>query len=45
MDVGGFFADSDNNMSPRLIWLAGAIALCRSVLATVFPAVRSALNL
>jgi len=45
MDVGGLVIDSDNEMSPRLIWLAGAIAVCRSVLATLFPAIRSALNL
>ncbi|HVP50579.1 MAG TPA: hypothetical protein VMT05_00590 [Terriglobales bacterium] len=45
MDVGGFVTDSDTNMSPRLIWLAGAIAVWRSVLATVFPAIRSIFNL
>ncbi len=46
MAVGRFVSDSDNhNMSPRLIWLVGAIAVCRSVLATVFPAIRSIFNL
>ena len=28
-----------------LMWLVGAIAVCRSVLATAFPAIRSVLNL
>ncbi len=47
MDVGRFISDSNvnNSMSPRLIWLGGAIAVCRSVLATVFPAIRSIFNL
>jgi len=48
MDVGGLFNYSekqDRNLSPGLIWLAGAIAACRGLLATVFPAIRSALNL
>ena len=45
MDVGSFAIDSDNNLSPRLIWLAGVVAVCRGVLATVFPAIRSLFNL
>jgi hypothetical protein len=47
MDVGSLVTDSDanNNLSPRLIWLVGAIAVCRSVFATVFPAVRRIFNL
>jgi hypothetical protein len=47
MDVDGLLASGEHNrsLSRRLIWLVGAIAVCRGVLATVFPAIRSALNL
>jgi ABC-type lipoprotein release transport system permease subunit len=47
MDAGGLANHQQENhdLSPRLIWLVGAIAVCRSVLATVFPAIRSAFNL
>jgi len=47
MDVSGhlIYEEQNRSLSPRLIWLVGAIAVCRGVLATVFPAIRSALNL
>lgn len=43
--MGRFFDGKKRNRGLALIWLAGAIALCRGVLATIFPAIRSALNL
>jgi hypothetical protein len=47
MDVGKYpiSAERNRSLSRRLIWLAGAMAVCRGVLATVFPALRSVLNL
>jgi len=42
MDVSGVnYQDRDRGLPPRLIWLAGAIAVCRGVLATLYPAIRS----
>ena len=45
MDGGRFVNGKKRDRGLALIWLAGAIAVCRSALATVFPAIRSALNL
>jgi len=47
MDAGVLanYQQRDRNLPPQLVWLVGAIAVCRGVLATVFPAIRSALNL
>jgi len=45
MDVGSFVDGEKRNRGLALIWLVGAIAACRNLLATVFPALRSALNL
>jgi hypothetical protein len=47
MDVGGFvnYGERERSLSRRLIWLAGAIAVCRGALATFFPTLRSILNL
>jgi len=45
MDVGGFLNGKERDRGLVLIWLVGVIAVCRGVLATLFPAIRSALNL
>jgi len=42
MDAGGInHQKRDRGLPPRLIWLAGAIAVCRGVFATLYPAIRS----
>jgi len=42
MDAGGVnYQERDRGLPPRLIWLAGAIAVCRSVFAALYPAIRS----
>jgi hypothetical protein len=37
--------ENRNELSSKLIWLAGAIAVCRGLLATAVPTLRSILNL
>ena len=46
MDVGSLvnYQERNRNLPPRLIWLVGAIAVCRGVYATVFPAIRRIFN-
>jgi ABC-type lipoprotein release transport system permease subunit len=48
MDVGSVATESPEittAVSPRLIWLVGALAVCRSLFATLFPTVRRIFNL
>jgi len=48
MDVGSVATEQPeitSTTSPRLIWLVGAIAVCRSLFATLFPTVRRIFNL
>jgi hypothetical protein len=39
------YGDRERSLLRRLIWLTGAIAVCRGVLATIVPTLRSILNL
>jgi len=48
MDVGSVATEPPeitSSASPRVIWLVGAIAVCRSLFATFFPTVRRIFNL
>jgi len=47
MDAGRVvphLSGKNNNLSPRVIWLVGAIAVCRGVFGTFFPAIRRMFN-
>jgi len=46
MDVGRLVnrQGRNRNLPPGLIWLVGALAVCRGVYATFFPAIRRIFN-